>query len=84
MKGNALSSSQGKVELKIENIRDLSLDASSEASIQKDNVAIKLNANSEKLGWKDYKVDISSKDAGAGKRLEFHASNGGSNVFSGR
>ncbi|CAG9133770.1 unnamed protein product [Plutella xylostella] len=83
LKGNALSSNQGKIDVKIENVKDLSLDATSEGTITKDNVVLKLAANSEKLGLKNYKVDISSKDAGSGKRLEFHATNDGKNVFSG-
>lgn len=84
IKGNALSSDQGKVELKVENVRDVTLDATYEGRIEKDNVDLKLSATSEKLGLKNYKVEISSKDAGAGKRLEFHATNDGKNVFSGR
>lgn len=84
MKGNSLSSTQGKVELKIENIRDITLDATSEGNVQKDNVAFKLVANSEKLGLKNYQVEIASKDAGSGKRLEFHATNDNKNVLSGR
>lgn len=84
VKGQSLSSTSGKMELKIENIRDISFDMSSEASIQKDNIAIKVSANSEKLGLKNYNVEIASKDAGAGKRLEFHATNDNKNVLSGR
>ncbi|CAB3232890.1 unnamed protein product [Arctia plantaginis] len=83
VKGNSLSSTQGKVEVKIENIREVSLDVISEASIQKDNIDIKTVANSEKLGWKNYNVEITSKDAGSGKRLEFHATNDNKNIFSG-
>lgn len=56
----------------------------SEANLQKDNVVIKFLANSEELGFKNYKIDISSKDAGSGKRLELHAVNDGKNVLSGR
>lgn len=84
VKGTAVSSSQGKLELKLENVRDLSLTANTEASIQKDNVVIKAQADSAKLGLKNYQVEISSKDAGSGKRLEIHATNDNKNVFSGR
>ncbi|XP_063834944.1 apolipophorins isoform X2 [Ostrinia nubilalis] len=83
IKGSHLSSTQGKVEVKIENIREVDLDAVVEGNVQKDNVAFKLVANSQKLGLKNYKVDISSKDAGSGKRLEFHAENDNKNVLSG-
>ncbi|KAL0810218.1 hypothetical protein ABMA28_011000 [Loxostege sticticalis] len=83
IKGTSLSSTQGKLELKVENVRDVNLDAVSEGIVQKDNVAFKLVANSEKFNMKNYKVDISSKDAGNGKRLEFHAENDGKNVFTG-
>lgn len=72
------------MELKIENIREVSLDVISEANIQKDNIAIKTVANSEKLGWKNYNVEIASKDAGSGKRLEFQATNDNKNILSGR
>lgn len=84
LKGSGLSSTQGKVDLKIENIRDLDLVASSEGSIQKEAVAIKVTANSEKLNLKNYVVDISSKDSGSGKRLEFQATNNNKNILSGR
>lgn len=83
VKGNSLSSTQGKVELKVENIRDISLDLISEANINNENVAIKTVANSDKLGWKNYNVEIFSKDAGSGKRLEFKAINDNKNVLSG-
>lgn len=83
IKGSSLSSTQGKVELKIENIRDISLDVVSEGNVQKDNVAFKLVANSDKLDLKNYQVEIASKDAGSGKRLEFHATNDNKNVLSG-
>ncbi|CAH0764921.1 unnamed protein product [Diatraea saccharalis] len=83
LKGNSLSSSQGKLEVIIENIRDVSITAVSEVSVQNDNIVLKLAANSDKLGLKNYKVDISSKDAGSGKRLEFHAVNDNKNILSG-
>ncbi|KAL4704767.1 hypothetical protein ACJJTC_016888 [Scirpophaga incertulas] len=83
LKGNSLSSTQGKIEMKVENIRDLSLDMVSEGKVQKDHVMFKVVANSEKLGLKNYQVEISSKDAGEGKRLEFHAVNDNKNVLSG-
>lgn len=62
----------------------MSLDANAEGSLQQDNIYMKVLANSEKLGLKNYKVDISSKDAGSGKRLEFHAENDNKNILSGR
>lgn len=84
LKADTLSSNHGKFELKIENIRDNSLDANGEISVQKDNVAFKFFANSDNLGFKNYKMDISSKDANNGKRLEFHATQDGKNMLSGR
>ncbi|XP_049881562.1 apolipophorins [Pectinophora gossypiella] len=78
-----LADSHRKLDVKVENVRDVSLDFKSEAQISKDNVALKAVANSDKLGWKNYKVDISSKDAGSGKRLEFHATNDNKNILSG-
>ncbi|XP_075987202.1 retinoid- and fatty-acid binding glycoprotein apolipophorin isoform X2 [Anticarsia gemmatalis] len=83
IKGSSLSSTQGKVEMKVENIRDISADLTSEASIQKDNVAFKMVANSEQLGYKNYQVEIASKDTSNGKRLEFKAVNDNKNVLSG-
>lgn len=83
LKGEYVSSNQGKSEIKVENIKDVSLDIVSEASFQRDDVAIKSVANSEALGWKNYNVQIVSKDAGNGKRLEFHATNDNKNVLSG-
>ncbi|XP_047037209.1 apolipophorins isoform X1 [Helicoverpa zea] len=83
VKGSSLSSTQGKIELIIENIRDVSLQCTTEGNVQKDNVNFKLAANSEKLGLKNYQVEIASKDAGNGKRLEFHATNDNKNVLSG-
>ncbi|KAJ8707317.1 hypothetical protein PYW08_010569 [Mythimna loreyi] len=82
-KGTTLSSTQGKLEVKIENVRDVSFDCVTEGNIQKDNVQFKMTANSDKLGMKNYQVEIASKDAGNGKRLEFHAVNDGKNVLSG-
>lgn len=84
VKGVKLSENQAKVEVKIVNIRDLSLDAVSEATLQKDNIILKVVANSEKLGLKNYKVDVATKDANNnGKRLEFQATNDNKNVLSG-
>ncbi|KAJ0171016.1 hypothetical protein K1T71_013215 [Dendrolimus kikuchii] len=84
VKGSSLSSTQGKVEIKVDNVYDICLDAVSEGNIQKDNVAFHFQANSEKLGFNNYVVDISSKDSGSGKRLEFKAVNDNKNVLSGR
>lgn len=84
VKGTSLSSTQGKVEIKIENVRDISFDCVSEGSVDRDNVNFKMTANSEKLGMKNYHVQIASKDAGNGKRLEFEATNDNKNVLSGR
>ncbi|XP_026331141.1 apolipophorins-like, partial [Hyposmocoma kahamanoa] len=83
LKADTLSSNHGKFETKVENVRDISIDANGEANIQKDNVAFKLFLNSDKLGVKNYKIDITSKDADNGKRLEFHATNDGKNMLSG-
>ncbi|XP_037295541.1 apolipophorins isoform X2 [Manduca sexta] len=83
VQGSSLSSTQGKLEVKVDNINDICLDAVSEANVQKDNVAFKVVANSKELGWKNYVIDISSKDSGSGKRLEFHATNDNKNVLSG-
>ncbi|KAH9637818.1 hypothetical protein HF086_017596 [Spodoptera exigua] len=83
LKGSSLSSTQGKIEVKVENIRDINFDCVSEGNVQKDNVNFKMTANSEKLGMKNYQVEIASKDAGNGKRLEFHATNDNKNVLSG-
>ncbi|KAG6438575.1 hypothetical protein O3G_MSEX000068 [Manduca sexta] len=83
LQGSSLSSTQGKLEVKVDNINDICLDAVSEANVQKDNVAFKVVANSKELGWKNYVIDISSKDSGSGKRLEFHATNDNKNVLSG-
>lgn len=69
--------------MKIENIKDFNFESSVEYDFEK-NFAIKYQANSEKLGMKNYKVEITSKDAGSGKRLEFTAVNDGKNVLSGR
>lgn len=82
-KGHIIDPHQGKAEIKIENVRDMSIEANGEAHIDKNNVAIKTNVNSPQLGWKNYKVEITSKDAGSGKRLEFHATNDNKNVLSG-
>lgn len=84
LKGSSLSSTQGKIEVKVENIRDINFDSVAEGNVQKDNVNFKMTANSEKLGLKNYQVEIASKDAGNGKRLEFHATNDNKNVLSGR
>lgn len=84
MKGTSLSSTQGKIEVKVDNIYNVCFDVETEGNIQKDNVAFKALANSKELGWKNYIVDISSKDSGNGKRLEFHATNDNKNVLSGR
>ncbi|XP_053619006.1 apolipophorins isoform X2 [Plodia interpunctella] len=83
LKGTTISSSQGKVELKLENVQGLTLDATAEGTVQQDNINFKFVGNSDKLGLKNYQVDISSKDAGNGKRLEFHATNDNKNVLSG-
>ncbi|KAJ8705174.1 hypothetical protein PYW07_011001 [Mythimna separata] len=83
LKGTSLSSTQAKLEVKVENVRDVSFDCVSEGTFQKDNVQFKMSANSEKLGMKNYQVELASKDAGSGKRLEFHAVNDGKNVLSG-
>ncbi|CAH0599019.1 unnamed protein product [Chrysodeixis includens] len=83
VKGTALSSTSGKVELKVENIRDINYESVTEGSVQKDNINFKMVANCDKLGFKDYQVEIASKDAGEGKRLEFHATNDKKNVLSG-
>ncbi|XP_072946075.1 apolipophorins [Epargyreus clarus] len=83
LKGTSMSSNQGKLEMKVENFRDFNMDVNTEGSIQKDNVAFKFNGNSEKLGLKNCAVDVSSKDAGSGKRLEFRAVNDNKNVLSG-
>lgn len=84
VKGSSLSSTQGKVEVKIDNVREISLDAVSEASVQKDNVNFKVQANSNELGWKNFVGEIVSKDSGNGKRLEFLSTNDNKNVLSGR
>lgn len=84
LKADNPSSSYGKFELKVDNIRDVTIDANGEANVQKDNVAIKTSVNSIKLGLKNYNVDISSKDTDSGKRLEFRATNDGKNILSGR
>lgn len=69
--------------MKIENIKDFNLESTLEANLEKD-LYVKFLGNSEKLGLKNYKIDISSKDSGSGKRLEFHAVNDNKNVLSGR
>lgn len=84
LKADALSSNNGKFEIKVDNIRDTSLETNGEINVQRDNIAFKVFANSEKLGVKNYKVDISSKDTDSGKRLEFHATHDGKNMLSGR
>lgn len=84
LKTDSVNVNHGKFEIKVENIRDVSLDTNGEINVQKDNVALKFFANSEKLGLKNYKVDISSKDTASGKRLEFQATHNGKNVLSGR
>ncbi|XP_028026671.1 apolipophorins isoform X1 [Bombyx mandarina] len=83
IKGTSLSSTQGKIEVNLQDINGICLDAVSEGNIQKDNIAIKFQGNSKELGMKNYIVEISSKDAGSGKRLEFHATNDNKNVLSG-
>lgn len=84
MKGTSLSSTQGKVEVKIDNVRDISLDFISEASVQNDNVDFKVQGNSKELGLNGFVGQIVSKDGGSGKRLEFLSTNDGKNVLSGR
>ena len=83
VKGSSLSSTQGKIEVKVDNIYKICFDVVAEGSVQKDNVAFKAVANSKELGWNNYNVDISSKDSGNGKRLDFHAINDNKNVISG-
>ncbi|CAH2060387.1 unnamed protein product, partial [Iphiclides podalirius] len=83
LKGESISASNGKFELKLENIKDIDFDGSFEGNVQKENINLKAQANSGYFGLKDYKMDISSKDAGNGKRLEFHATNDNKNLLSG-
>lgn len=73
----------GRMEAKVENFKDFNLDSSLEVEYDKD-LQVKFRANAETLGLKNYNIDISSKDAGSGKRLEFHAINDNKNVLSGR
>ncbi|XP_050357243.1 apolipophorins [Nymphalis io] len=81
-KGTSLRTTQGRMEMKVENFRNFNLDSTLEANFDKD-LSVKYQANAESLGLKNYAIDISSKDAGNGKRLEFHAVNDGKNVLSG-
>ncbi|XP_023946306.2 apolipophorins [Bicyclus anynana] len=81
-KGIAPKSNQGRMEFKIENCKNFDLDSSFEISFEKD-LILKFHANAETLGLKNYNVDISSKDAGNGKRLEFNAINDNKNIISG-
>ncbi|XP_063370071.1 apolipophorins isoform X1 [Cydia amplana] len=83
LKGEYPNQHQGKAEIKVENIKDVSFDVVSEAQIQNNDINLKTLANSDALGWKNYNVQIVSKDAGSGKRLEFHATNAGKNILSG-
>lgn len=71
------------METKVENFKDFNLDSTFEIDYDKD-LRLKFRANAETLGLKNCNVDISSKDAGSGKRLEFHAINDNKNVLSGR
>ncbi|XP_013192546.1 apolipophorins isoform X2 [Amyelois transitella] len=83
VKGTGITSTNGKIELKLENVRGLTLDGVVEGTVNDDNINFKFVGNSDKLGLKNYKVDISSKQAGNGKRLEFQATNDNKNVLSG-
>ncbi|CAG5023070.1 unnamed protein product [Parnassius apollo] len=80
IKGEA---SRGKFDIKLENIKNIDLDATCEGNVEKENFYLKAQANSGYFGLKNYKVDISSKDAGNGKRLEFNAVNDNKNLISG-
>lgn len=71
------------MEVKVENFRNFDLDSNIEVNFEKD-FYIKSQTNAESMGLKNYQIDISSKDAGSGKRLEFNAVNDGKNVLSGR
>ncbi|XP_045779870.1 apolipophorins [Maniola jurtina] len=81
-KGIAPRSTQGRMEVKIENVRNFDLDSTFEVNFDKD-LIVKFHANAPTLDLKNYNVDISSKDAGSGKRLEFQAMNDNKNVLSG-
>ncbi|XP_039760975.1 apolipophorins [Pararge aegeria] len=81
-KGMAPRSTQGRMEVKIENCKNFDLDSTFEVNYDKD-LVVKFHGNAESLGMKNYNVDISSKDAGNGKRLEFNAINDNKNVLSG-
>ncbi|XP_022112947.2 apolipophorins [Pieris rapae] len=73
---------RGQVDIKLENFRDFDLDASFTAGFDKD-ILVKFYGNSAKLELKDYRLDITTKDAGNGKRLEFSAVNDNKNILSG-
>ncbi|CAK1546590.1 unnamed protein product [Leptosia nina] len=81
MKGD-IEINRGQVEVKLENFRNFDLDSSFEAAFEKD-IMVKFYGNSEKLELKNYKLDITTKDAGNGKRLEFSAVNDNKNILSG-
>ncbi|KPI95250.1 Apolipophorin [Papilio xuthus] len=83
VKGETISSTHGKLEMKVENIKDVDIDVTCEGNVQKENVNFKGQANSAAFGLKNYKIEISSKDDGSGKRLEFHAVNDNKNLLSG-
>ncbi|CAH2098987.1 unnamed protein product [Euphydryas editha] len=81
-KGVSVRSTQGRMEVIVENFKSFNLDSTVEVNFEKD-FYIKSQTNAESLGLKNYKIDILSKDAGSGKRLEFNAVNDGKNVLSG-
>ncbi|XP_038219067.1 apolipophorins [Zerene cesonia] len=82
MKGSNFEANHGEVELKFVNFNKFDVDAHFEVGFQND-IFVKFRGNSQTLNLKNYKLDISSKDAGNGKRLEFSAINDNKNVLSG-
>ncbi|XP_041983389.1 apolipophorins [Aricia agestis] len=81
-KGNDIGNNHGAIEMKLENCKGYDFSVNAEGGFDKE-LAFQLKADCEKLGLKNYKMNIVSKDAGNGKRLEFNAENKNKNVLSG-
>ncbi|KAM3956905.1 retinoid- and fatty-acid binding glycoprotein apolipophorin isoform 2-T2 [Aphomia sociella] len=84
VKGGILGDNKGKLDVKVNNVHDVDLDLAAEGGLQNDNFNVKITAQSNKFGLKNYKVDIHTNNAGKnGKSLEFLAINDNKNVLSG-
>ncbi|XP_044727273.1 apolipophorins isoform X2 [Chrysoperla carnea] len=83
-KFNRVNDQRFSGELNILNIKDFSLESSGEANLESvENFHIKLNVNSKKMNLENVKVEILNKPTKSGKRLQFSAKSGNTNLLSG-